>query len=86
MLVKQGDNRLLSRFSSSAGLANNGVKAELVGRHSVRISRNGRFVGVWRELGGAYEWLPAGRSQPEFRAITPDDAVRHSCRTFGVPH
>jgi hypothetical protein len=61
MSLKQPKNSLLDRVQSIPGLATRGVKAELVGRRSIKVSQNGRYVGLWREVIGSLEWYPAGQ-------------------------
>jgi hypothetical protein len=74
---------LLARIGSAPDLARAGLKAELVGRRSIKISRAGRLVGIWREGVGSFEWYPAGHSQPQHRVPTPEEVIRHLSGTIG---
>ena len=83
MAQMQVGSNLLGQMLASRDLANCGLTAELVGIRSVKISRSGRFMGVWRQTVGSYDWYPAGYNQPQHRAPTSVDAVHHLVRTLG---
>ena len=84
MSVKQGESKQFGQLLANHDLAARGVTAELVGAHSVKISRNGRFMGVWRKMLGSYDWYPAGYNLPQYRVPTPEEAVRYLFRSVAV--
>jgi hypothetical protein len=83
MFAKSGKANLIHSFQSNPGLSALGVRADPIGRHALRISRNGRLLGICRESLGMLEWVPVGAVTAQFRALTSDDAVRQlnaTCR------
>jgi len=84
MSLKQGESKQFGQLLANHDLAVRGLTAELVGARSVKISRNGRFVGVWRKMLGSYDWYPAGYNLPQCRVPTPEEAVRYLFRTVSV--
>lgn len=77
MIARKEKRNLLDIIQSNRAFAAQGVRAELIGRQSIRISRAGRLVGIWREAVGSYEWYPAGDNRPHHHAVTCEDAVRY---------
>lgn len=63
-------------------LASNGISAELAGVRSIKISRNGRFLGIWRQTVGSFDWYPAGYNQAQLRVPTPDQVARYMVATL----
>jgi hypothetical protein len=82
MSLKAPKSSLLDRVQSIPGLATRGVKAELVGRRSIKVSQNGRYVGLWREVIGSLEWYPAGQHVAQHRVLTSDEAASYLGRLF----
>jgi hypothetical protein len=83
MLGKPAKNNLIQKLLTSPGLTALGIRGEMVGRHAVRMVRDGRLLGIWRETIGALEWFPVGAVRAQFRTLTSEDAVRHlsaACR------
>lgn len=76
MIARREKRNLLDSLQSNRALAAQSIRAESVGRQTIRISRAGRFVGIWREAVGSYEWYPVGAMRPVHRAITCEDAIR----------
>jgi hypothetical protein len=74
-MSKQSHSGLLGLFLQRSNLTSNGLKAEAIGKHAVRIRVDGRFVGIWRQVVGAYEWHPADSSAAQRRVATAYDAV-----------
>jgi hypothetical protein len=68
---------LTGQKASSAGW-----KAELAGLHSIKITRNGRFQGLWCQSVGSYDWYPAGQNLPEHRAPTIEEVAHYMARTL----
>ena len=63
-----------------------GLSAEIVGPRSIKISRNGHFIGVWRQMMGSFAWYPAGYNLPMHKVSSPHEAVRHLMVTLGPKH
>ena len=82
MSRKPGSTDLIDRIVTDKALAARGLKADPIGRRAVRISRNGRFEGVWREAIGSYDWFPAGAAQAQHRVPTVEEVVRIMSRTY----
>lgn len=68
---QQGGNAL-RRIMSNPELACHGIAAELAGVRSIKVSRDGRFLGILRHTVGAFDWYPAGYNQPQLRLPTVD--------------
>lgn len=85
-------NELLSRLAVEPALTSRGFTVELTGIRTVMISHGGYFHGIWRRVIGAYEWIPAGYSTPQYCARSAAEAVRHTVDTLcidetaAVPH
>lgn len=84
MIARKEKRNLLDALQSNRALASQGIRAEAVGRQTVRISRAGRFIGIWREAIGSFEWYPVGAMRPTHRAVTCDDAVRYMGLELGA--
>lgn len=82
MRTSEDGSNLLFRFNASRELADAGIKAELVGRRTVRLMRSGRMLGIWQAGTGTYNWYPAGQTRPQASVFSVEDAARHSSRTF----
>lgn len=82
MSHKQGSNDLIERIATETSLAASGLKADPIGRRAIRISRNGRLEGVWREAIGSYDWYPVGAGQAQHRVPTVEEVVRIMARTY----
>lgn len=67
---------LITFLNSSPVLAAHGYEAEFAGIRNVKVSRGGHFLGMWKRDIGVYEWIPAGYSQPQYRAHSAADAAR----------
>jgi hypothetical protein len=76
------ENSLVSRLLANRKLTASGIRAEVVGRRDVKISQNGRFVGVWRQAIGSYDWYPAGQQSPSMRVPTKDDVLDRTFHQF----
>lgn len=76
MFARKEKRNLLDVFQADRSLVAQGLRAEAVGRQTIRISRAGRFVGIWREAVGSFEWYPVGAMRPVHRAVTCEDALR----------
>lgn len=76
MIARKEKRNLLDVIQTNRSLAAQGIRAEAVGRQSIRVSRAGRFVGLWREAIGSIEWYPAGSTSPTHRSATVEDAAR----------
>ncbi|MEQ8824658.1 MAG: hypothetical protein RIC14_09815 [Filomicrobium sp.] len=72
-----------SKFDYSC-LAQNGLGAEWVGLHKIKIVKDGHFVGLVRKVGATYFWYPAGYHEPEYGTENPDDVVGYLVRNHGV--
>lgn len=86
MISKSGRRGLADRFLERKDLVKHGLKADAIGKHSVRISQHGRYMGLWREVVGAVVWAPADPSAPQRQVLTADEAVRQFNRDFGLSH
>ena len=75
-LDKPGGNAL-RRIMNDPELAHHGLAAELAGVRSIKVTRNGRFLGIWRHTVGSFDWYPAGYNQPQHRVPTPDLVSRY---------
>lgn len=84
MIARKEKRNLLDVLQSDRSLTAQGVRAEAVGRQTIRISRAGRFVGIWREAIGSYEWYPVGAMRPVHRAVTCEDAARFMGHQLGA--
>jgi hypothetical protein len=82
MSLSTHKNGLLERVRENPSLASLGIKAELVGRRSVKVSQNGRYIGLWREAIGSFEWYPAGQQLAQHRVLTSEEAARYLGRLF----
>jgi hypothetical protein len=76
MFAKSTKTNLIQKLQTCPGLSAIGMRAEQVGRHAVRISRNGRLLGICRESLGMLEWFPVGAATAQFRSLSSEDAVR----------
>lgn len=86
MISKAGRRGLADRFLERRDLAKHGLRAEAIGKHSVRISQNGRYIGLWREVIGAVIWAPADPNAPQRQVLSADEAMRQFNRDFGLSH
>jgi hypothetical protein len=86
MISKSTRRSLAERFLERRDLAAHGLKADVIGKHSVRISHHGRYVGLWREVIGAVVWAPADPSAPQRHVLSADEAIRQFNRDFGLSH
>ena len=84
MSRKLGSNDLIARFATDQTLAASGLKADPIGRRTIRVSRNGRLEGVWREAIGSYDWYPVGAEQAQHRVPTVEEVVRIMARTYVI--
>lgn len=84
MISKTMRRGLVERFQERSDLAAHGLRADRIGRHSVRISQNGRYLGLWREVIGAFVWAPADPNAPQRRVLTAEDVIRQFNRDFGL--
>lgn len=82
MRASADGSSLLNRFTGDRDLAAAGIKAELIGRRTVRLSRSGRMLGIWQQAMGSYIWYPAGKTSPQTSVLSVEDAVRHSSRSL----
>jgi hypothetical protein len=76
MMVKSSPHGLLDRVQRQPLLIKHGIKAVPVGKHSVRVSRNGRFLGLWQEMLGSIAWCPADPAMPRRHVLNADEAIR----------
>ena len=83
MSLRPVKHRLLDLMQANPSLASRGIKAELVGRYSIKVSRDGRYLGIWREMLGSFEWYPAGATCAQHHALTPDEAAGHLNQILG---
>lgn len=86
MVSKSINRGLAERFLARKDLAAHGLRAEAIGKHSVRISQHGRYVGLWRQVVGAIVWAPADPSVPQRQVLSPEEAMRQFNRDFGLSH
>lgn len=86
MISKSTRRGLADRFLERKDLAAHGLRAEAIGKYSVRISQNGRYMGLWREVVGAVIWAPADPSKPPRQVLSADEALRQFNRDFGLTH
>lgn len=86
MFAKPNRPALAQRFAGRGDLARHGLTIDAVGRHAVRISQNGRYMGLWREVVGAYVWYPASSGAVERRVFTGEDLVKTFERDFNLGH
>lgn len=84
MIARREKRNLVDALQADRLLTSQGIRAEAVGRQSVRISRAGRFIGIWRETIGSYEWYPVGAMRPVHRAVTCEDAARFMGSALGA--
>ena len=80
--IKPGGN-LLRRILDNPDLVACGLRVEIAGPRSVKICRNGSFLGVWRQALGSFDWYPAGYNQPICRVPTPEAVAQHLILTLG---
>jgi hypothetical protein len=55
--------------------ARHGLTAEYVGAQTIKIRRDGSYLGQLRQSIGTYRWYPAGSNQPEFREFSPEKVL-----------
>ena len=67
----------LRRFIADMELAQHGLAVEMAGIRSVKVTRNGRYLGIWRQTVGSFDWYPAGYNQPQLRVPTPEQVARY---------
>lgn len=79
---KPGGN-LLRRLIDNPDFAACGLRVEIAGPRSLKICRNGSFLGIWRQTIGAFDWYPAGYNQPICRVPTAEAVAHHLLRTLG---
>jgi hypothetical protein len=84
MAPKQYSGNALSRVMTDPALATHGLAAEIAGVRSISVTRHGRFVGVWRQTLGSFDWYPAGYNQPQARLPTADHVSRYMISTFAA--
>ena len=77
MTPKQYSGNALSRVMTDPALATFGIAAEMAGVRSIKVTRYGRFLGVWRHTVASFDWYPAGYNQPQMRLPTPDHVSRY---------
>ncbi len=77
MTLNQPGGNALRRIMTDPALASSGISAELAGVRSIKITRNGRFLGIWRQTVGSFDWYPAGYNQAQLRVPTPDQVARY---------
>lgn len=82
---KKTRNDLITLINTSPALGTAGCKAELAGLRAVKLTRNDRFQGLWRQTIASYDWYPAGYNLPAYKATTIDDAIRFTVDRFGAP-
>ena len=83
MFPNKPHGNLLRRIMDNPDIIASGLRVEIAGPRSVKICRNGSFLGVWRQALGSFDWYPAGYNQPMCRVPTPEEVARHLVRTLG---
>jgi hypothetical protein len=74
----------LRRITTDPTLATHGIAAEIAGPRSLKITRNGRYVGVWRQTIASFDWYPAGYNQPQVRVPSPEHVSRFLTTRYGA--
>lgn len=54
-----------------------GLAVEIAGPRSIKVTRKGSFLGLWRQAVGSFDWYPAGYNQPVHRVLTAEAVTRH---------
>jgi hypothetical protein len=83
MTRNQPGGNALRRILTDPLLEANGICAELAGVRSIKVSKDGRFVGIWRQTVGSFDWYPAGYNQAQLRVPTPDQVARYMITALG---
>ncbi len=84
MTPKQYSGNALSRVMADPAMAACGLAAEIAGVRSIKVTRYGRFLGIWRQTVGSFDWYPAGYNQPQARLPTADHVTRYLLSTFSA--
>jgi len=77
MFGLQQSGNALHKVLGDERLRISGLMAELAGPRSIKITRNGRFLGVWRKTVVSFDWYPSGYSQAQLRVPTPELVVEY---------
>lgn len=83
MAPHQHNGNALRRIMADPQLAGLGIATELAGIRTLKITRNGRFLGIWRHAVGSFDWYPAGYNQPQLRLPTPDHVTHYMATALG---
>jgi hypothetical protein len=82
MFIRLRKRNQLKQCFRKQEFARHGLSAEFIGTHTIKIRREGSYLGQLRQTVGSYRWYPAGSNEPKFRVFSPEDALTRIIGAF----